>query len=843
MKGGFPNESHNYEEFQLEVSRDIENLKANMEGEPNMMQRWWISIGDTMLYAIIPQIFPGQGDDVDIDYVNVLCIMVGKYIIDNYDNIVNGKNIEEINENTLNVPIKTNRDFIEFLQILLKFSKTTKHFAENNRYDNFDHNDYDNPHEIPMVLKYTENDYSVLYKHNFISILRMINWYINYNYTDPDSRSKLDPLPFSCVDTDDVYDNTQLSKFVEEYMLINSTSDAIKFVKEKFLYDMTDKEDDEILDELKTKLLSFTNTQALQVLKDIVNREYFTKILEDLIKKFNRVFIQYLFMKICIDNEDAEMMGVENRELYIYDTLTDFKLTYYMEIMQITLKDKYETLEEYYRNETDELDNDLVDVLDCIEEYIDENKIYLNPNPNTPPDVKLFHLYTRDRRLEQLSRLYDEDDIEKKLEKYEVNEYLYNMHNTMKDILSKYDTEDDYTLYTSGTLFRGLLYLSRRTLYHLVDGIYQILIDNNVVGSTNYIGSDYESRQKYNESITLKLAKYRSNRESYEKFSFLGSDWIEERMRKDAYVWSIHRTLNALEEIIGTIEHSGGSNHRIESAFRKIIDLVAKEFKRPDGDFYVEYEKISRLERVEGEKPMIKILKEFRDDKIKGYTLYHYDYVDKNLERYGLEDFQERMENEGIEPGAPKVKMKDIEHLKNNPELPQEYLAYLRSIQKGVGEFDKDDRPPYMRDSLYSSRKDRDFDNKEYRDMLKNRYKTNPPQLESELFSKLGIENKPENMREILKKSDNLYRSMGTRGNTPLQNRHELRRSILQNTDNSRFRNITRALDSERDRRLTMRRPYGRVTRLGRVRESGEPLVSSDSSSDPYGLYSMMGDI
>jgi hypothetical protein len=30
---------------------------------------------------------------------------------------------------------------------------------------------------------------------------------------------------------------------------------------------------------------------------------------------------------------------------------------------------------------------------------------------------------------------------------------------------------------------------------------------------------------------------------------------------------------------------------------------------------------------------------------------------------------------------------------------------------------------------------------------------------------------------------------------------------------------------------------------LGRVRESGEPLVSSDSSSDPYGLYSMMGDI
>ena len=135
MKGGFPNESHNYEEFQLEVSRDIENLKANMEGEPNMMQRWWISIGDTMLYAIIPQIFPGQGDDVDIDYVNVLCIMVGKYIIDNYDNIVNGKNIEEINENTLNVPIKTNRDFIEFLQILLKFSKTTKHFAENNRYE------------------------------------------------------------------------------------------------------------------------------------------------------------------------------------------------------------------------------------------------------------------------------------------------------------------------------------------------------------------------------------------------------------------------------------------------------------------------------------------------------------------------------------------------------------------------------------------------------------------------------------------------------------------------------------------------------------------------------------
>jgi len=148
-----------------------------------------------------------------------------------------------------------------------------------------------------------------------------------------------------------------------------------------------------------------------------------------------------------------------------------------------------------------------------------------------------------------------------------------------------------------------------------------------------------------------------------------------------------------------------------------------------------------------------------------------------------------------------------------------------------------------MRDSLYSSKRDRNFDNKDYREMLKNRYKTNPPQLESELFSKLGIENKPENMREILKNSDNLYRSMGTRGNTPLQNRHELRRSILQNTDNSRFRNITRALDSERDRRLTMRRPYGRVTRLGRVRESGEPLVSSDSSSDPYGLYSMMGDI
>ena len=66
-------------------------------------------------------------------------------------------------------------------------------------------------------------------------------------------------------------------------------------------------------------------------------------------------------MKTCIDQENTEMMGVENRDIYIYDTLTDFKLTYYMEIMQIILKDKYETLEEYYRNETDELDNDLVD--------------------------------------------------------------------------------------------------------------------------------------------------------------------------------------------------------------------------------------------------------------------------------------------------------------------------------------------------------------------------------------------------------------------------------------------------------------------------------------------------
>ena len=841
MKGGFPNESHNYEEFQLEVSRDIENLKANMEGVPNEIQRWWINIRDTMLYMFIPRIFPGQGDDVDVDYVNVLCIIVGKYIIDKYVNITNGQSIEETNRNTLNLPIKTDRDFIEFLQILLKFSKTTKHFAENNRYDNIQ-NEYENPLDIAVMLKY-ENDYSVLYTHDFISILRIINWYINYNYTNPDIRSKLDPLPYSCVDTYDVYDNTELTKLVDEYMHINSTSDAIEFVKEKFLYDMTDKEDDEILDELKTKLLSFTNTQALDDLKNLVNRENFVTILKDLIKNFNKVFIQYLFMKTCIDQENAEMMGVENRDIYIYDTLTDFKLTYYMEIMQIILKDKYETLEEYYRNETDELDNDLVDVLDCIEEYIDENKIYLNPNPNTPPDVKLFHLYTRDRRLEQLSRLYDEDDIEEKLEKYEVNEYLYNIYNEIKDRLSLYDSEDNMELYNSRTLFQGLFYLSVRTLKHIVDEIYKILIDNNVVGSNNYIGYDYETLQKYNETITLKLAKNRSDRESYEKFSFLGSDWIDERRRKDAYVWSIQRTLESLEEIQKVLIHSGGSNHRIESAFRKIINLVAKEFKKPDGNFYVEYEKISQLERVKGEKPMVKILKEFRDDKDQGYKVYHYDYVDKNLERYGLEDFNERMENEAYEPGAPKVKMKDIEHLKNNPDLPQEYLAYLRSIQKGVGEFDKDDRPPYMRDSLYSSRKDRDFDIKEYRDMLKNRYKTNPPQLESELFSKLGIKNEPENIREILEKSDNLYRSARTRGNTPLQSRHELRRSILQNTDNSRFRNITRALDLERDRRLTMRRPYGRVTRLGRVREMGEPLVSSDSSSDPYGLYGMMGNI
>ena len=181
MKGGFPNESHNYEEFQLEVSRDIENLKANMEGVPNEIQRWWINIRDTMLYMFIPRIFPGQGDDVDVDYVNVLCIMVGKYIIDKYVNITNVQSIEETNRNTLNLPIKTDRDFIEFLQILLKFSKTTKHFAENNRYDNIQ-NEYENPLDIAVMLKY-ENDYSVLYTHDFISILRIINWYINYNYT------------------------------------------------------------------------------------------------------------------------------------------------------------------------------------------------------------------------------------------------------------------------------------------------------------------------------------------------------------------------------------------------------------------------------------------------------------------------------------------------------------------------------------------------------------------------------------------------------------------------------------------------------------------------------------
>ena len=808
QKGGFPNESHNYEEFQREVSNKIDNLKANEYGRPNEMQNWWIYMEEIITYNYLPDIFPEQGDDIDVDYVNIMCVVIAQDIIDTYNADVDYEPIndvldEDTNQNTINLPVKKRRDFIEFLQILLKYVKSTKYFGEKNRHDTQldDMNIYD------TMIHLNDNIMPIVLYNHLIDCVRVITWYIGICYLNNGNRIELDEKIYHCGNIE----KTTIGKLIDEAELIEMV-DIIKNLDDEGREElMIEKLGIDVLEErhkwFQGELHKLQNTFTKSMSKD----QFIWNIHE-----INEVIQQYTFYRMYENKYMKQDTYIEmgNRLPHIYTMMQDYKLILYIYILQIYIGDKYTSLKEYYDNETDELDSNMIDVLECLDLVIQENKEFYKPEPGLESITRLFHLYPKNIRDKQLIEFHDDTKTFKKIIEYEKNEYILGSYDyAITQIPESSEITMDRAKDMYDEIFSPLLIcLSIKTLINIIEK----LIGNKTIiknfGTRIYL-IDYISKD-------IELLNAGREAGNYDQFNFLGEKYINEKIYKDIYINVIRLMLMSIP--IGTDK---GTDEDIHSHY--LYYLVNKEYKKPVGDFWKEYEKIQKLE-ITKNKNAGESFKSLVNDMNEGNTIYQYDFINDDLEKYGLENFHKKMET-----GSTFIKQKESHHLKNNPALPKEYLSYLESIHD---EYDAEKNS----DLIDLAEADSDTESRERKKKeLDDQYIINPPPLENAWFENIGLKKSLGNQQEILDRSDNMYMSIRRRGQTPLQTRRELRQDIL-NVDNDRFSNIVEGLDRERDRRLTMRRPYGR-TRLGRVREDGERMVSDDSNSDPYGLHRLMG--
>ena len=93
--------------------------------------------------------------------------------------------IHKLNERTINLPIKLNRELVEFVQILINHIKSTEYYAELNVYnaieleiDTLQTNQQIEGH----ILNLGDGHLDMIYKHYFRNVVKILSNFVNLSY-------------------------------------------------------------------------------------------------------------------------------------------------------------------------------------------------------------------------------------------------------------------------------------------------------------------------------------------------------------------------------------------------------------------------------------------------------------------------------------------------------------------------------------------------------------------------------------------------------------------------------------------------------------------------------------
>ena len=716
MKGGMVN-ADSFENFK----KDVLNHNDNLKRQERQMNAWWNNLKQMLETVAEYQIF----NEVDtntytVDLVNVLGIIIAKkyltlqmelyqveeipryiFLDQRYDFI------HKLNENTINLPVKLNQEYVEFIQILINHIKSTEYYAELNVYnaielgiDTLQTNQQIEGH----ILNLGDGHLDMIYKHYFRNVVKILSNFVNLSYLKRYGNVAYSQFDCSLLWFNHKEDEEQLKEFKELWDI-----DPDKALRSNILNEAWQPPNSKVIKYREDRLTELITRNYSRIRNNHRRRREFSKNLLSAVG----VLRDELFDRYILNNSDRMTYPLR---IKLMDQQYVRNILFFRKILHKFINSKYNTLEEYYKNESKPLDDALADILECINSVMEEYKKQVSFGGENgalyAPTTRLFHLYP-----------LEEGDFDNYIDSDEELENL-------EELERQADNEQMYIDPTS---------------------------------------MDYG----INERILFKLGEYI---EDYKKAYREG------------------RSITTLSDI-NPYAKSVHINNRIGKHWSRGMD---------PGEIH------------------------------------------------------DKMENEDL-----KIKEKDFAHMQNDPYLAPEYYQYAKYV-KSLNLDDADlDKKKIESSYIHTEAPEEDypktFDHKKrkYKSKL---LKYKPSELEKQWFQKIGFEYPegsraitsidwetiPEDNRRIriernIQQRFNDYQnSIRRRGQTPLQRQHELRSSIL-SIDPNRTGNIGRRLDEQRDRVLTRRRDRRNRRTIGRVRRRNEPLVSPDSSSDPYGVSRLFG--
>ena len=428
------------------------NFKEKAIQENDMLKQteyWWDELKEELEWMAngMSEEFMGEsrfeGMPMDrvqdkLDLINLLGVHIAqtysRMLLDEYFRNVNKENfIENFNRHTIGLKDIVNIDFVEFIQVLIEFIKSSEYYGEVNaigyidpdsirhEFDVREHRDWTNnggqrvlARKILQQMPNYSNHYK-LYKNGLIDCVKLLEIFLLNAYTG--KYNELQNRDMVCEDYfyDSIKNRVEMIELVETFEMQNDLienpgelnsdqievhKNSVREIMNKLLsdtgYDSLDSKEDikeELYDMYVNKLMDMNIKNLKQSNKHELNR---------ILKGFKRVS-QYMLVSMLVYRNNYGFLNElkqHNNDSYIDRDIKDIYKTY--EQFQVKLAVFYkkllikwigfETLEEYYNADPDKyknlnkLDFRFIDIVGCIEKEYEKLKEFLHPRNNGDSD-------------------------------------------------------------------------------------------------------------------------------------------------------------------------------------------------------------------------------------------------------------------------------------------------------------------------------------------------------------------------------------------------------------------------------------------------------------------------
>jgi hypothetical protein len=474
------------EEYNLLTLEDFKNEISNKNDKiKNQHEMWWISLKSDLLYYA-QYVFM----DDSADLVNILLVYLAKNLVGTEINILQGVGIfDDINDillalNDSSIKLKriSKKDILEFLTILIKYVKSTSGY-ESDYVEKFSRNyidgeevglDQSDIEEIKRSIN--RNDMKNIYVNYFVDSVKLIEHFIATNYSRAfgDLEDKLikcgdkrlfHPLEKYFEVFDDVedykldaainaekynrnkeritnmtgiigkspYDNSRTrgekKQLEEENKLIEPVLESKQEIKEEY----------ESVEELIYK--KYFNTKfwsgKRQHLKTI-NKKTLINDMEKINDMLENIIIGRIFVTYWDSSAEKEIDKCLAKEVFLYTLL----LQGFISSNYDNLKDYYDDIDGRKAKELANIDDyDFVDIVICIDKYIQKLKKYLESDNRT----RLKYLYQPGEKVLVEDSDEEYENLEKEKEK--IDETLGILKKGLYEVPDDYFKKGDYVVF------------------------------------------------------------------------------------------------------------------------------------------------------------------------------------------------------------------------------------------------------------------------------------------------------------------------------------------------------------------------------------------------------------